>query len=342
MKSIGILGAGTWGIALGRLLAKIGHEVTLWSALPAELEELRRTRRQRNLPDVVIPESVSFTGDLAEACAEKDLVVFAVPSVYVRETARRARPYIRSGRLVTDAAKGMEAETLKTLSEVLREELAEGVRITALSGPTHAEEVARDLLTAIVAAAENEADAREVQAIFMCPTFRVYTNTDLRGVELCGALKNIIALAAGIIDGLGQGDNARAALITRGLAEMGRLGRAMGMRESTFAGLTGVGDLIVTCTSRHSRNHRAGELMGRGIPPREAIRQVGMVVEGVNALPAAVKLGGEHGVELPVIRAVDDVVNGRVSPEQAVRTLMLREGRSETGGTAERSTGVTG
>ena len=329
MSSVGILGTGTWGIALGRLLANNGHGVTMWSALPEEIEELRQNRSQKNLPGVTIPEAIRFTGDLSEACEEKDLVVFAVPSVYVRATARRAKPFITAGQLVADAAKGIEAETLMTLSEVLREELAPGVRLTVLSGPTHAEEVARDRLTAIVAASDNEEDAKAVQAIFMSPAFRVYTNTDMRGAELCGALKNIIALAAGISDGLGQGDNARAALITRGLAEMERLGQAMGMLEGTFAGLTGMGDLIVTCTSRHSRNHRAGALMGSGIPPREAIRQVGMVVEGVNALPAAVKLGAQYGVELPIISAVDAVVNGRMSPAEAVRNLMLREGRSE-------------
>ena len=329
MKSIGILGTGTWGIALGRLLVNNGHEVTMWSALPEELAELREKRQQRNLPGVVLPEELRFTGDLAEACGEKDMIVFAVPSVYVRGTARKAAPFIPAGRLVVDAAKGMEAETLMTLSDVLLQELPRGVRVVVLSGPTHAEEVARDLLTAIVAAAEDEADAREVQAIFMSPTFRVYTHTDRHGAELCGALKNIIALAAGICDGLGQGDNARAALITRGLAEMGRLGRLMGMQDSTFAGLAGTGDLIVTCNSRHSRNHQAGVLMGSGLPPREAIRRVGMVVEGVNALPAAVKLGEQYGVELPIISAVNAVVQGRLSPEEAVRGLMLRQGRSE-------------
>ncbi len=332
MSKVGVLGAGTWGVALARLLANNGHAVTMWSALPEELEELRQNRSQKNLPGVAIPESIRFTGDLAEACGGKDLIVFAVPSPYVRATARRARPFIPAGRLVADAAKGIEAETLMTLSEVLREELAPGVRLAVLSGPTHAEEVARDRLTAIVAASENEEDARAVQAIFMSPAFRVYTNTDMRGAELCGALKNIIALAAGICDGLGQGDNARAALITRGLAEMERLGQAMGMLEGTFAGLTGMGDLIVTCNSRHSRNHRAGELIGSGAAPQEAIRRVGMVVEGVNALPAAVALGRRYGVELPIIRTVDDVVHGRQTPGEAVRGLMLRQGKNEVKG----------
>ena len=195
MSSVGILGTGTWGVALGRLLANNGHAVTMWSALPEELEELRQNRSQKNLPGVAIPETIRFTAELAEVCGGKDLIVFAVPSVYVRATARKAKPFIPAGQLVADAAKGIEAETLMTLSEVLREELAPGVRLAVLSGPTHAEEVARDRLTAIVAAAENEEDAKAVQAVFMSPAFRVYTNTDMRGAELCGALKNIIALA---------------------------------------------------------------------------------------------------------------------------------------------------
>ncbi len=329
MSRIGVLGAGTWGVALARLLANRGHAVTLWSALPAEIESLRATHAHPHLPGVVIPEEIGLTAELAEACRGADLALFAVPSVYVRKTARAARPYLAGVPLIADAAKGIEADTLMTLSEVIRDELGDAAPVAALSGPTHAEEVARDQLTAITAACGDEDAARAVQAMFMTPFLRVYTNTDIRGVELCGALKNIVALAAGICDGLGHGDNAKAALITRGLAEMERLGRPMGASEATFAGLAGMGDLIVTCTSRHSRNHNAGELIGRGLPVAEAVRQVGMVVEGLNALPAAVALSKKYGAEMPIVQAVDDIVSRGADPAETVRGLMLREGKNE-------------
>ena len=329
MSRVSVLGAGTWGFALARLLANRGHETVLWSALPEEVASLRETRSHPRLPGVLLPAGVRLTEKAEEAARGRDLVVFAVPSPHVRATARRMKPFLAPEQLMADAAKGIEPGTLLPLSEVIRQETGESARVVALSGPTHAEEVARDKLTAIVAACADEQAAKAVQAIFMTPSFRVYTNTDIRGVELCGALKNIIALAAGISDGLGQGDNARAALITRGLAEMQRLGRAMGMQAGTFAGLSGMGDLIVTCTSRFSRNHQAGELIGSGIAPDEAIRRVGMVVEGVNALPAAVSLGEKYQVELPIVQAVDAVIHGRTTPVDAVRGLMLREGRDE-------------
>ena len=329
MASIGILGAGTWGIALARMLVNAGHEVTVWSALPAEIDELSRTRRQKNLPDMAIPEKTVFTKHLEEACAQKDLLLFAVPSVFVRATARAAAPYLGGNRLVADAAKGIEPDTLLTMTEVIRDELKNPAALVALSGPTHAEEVARDLPTTIVSASGDLKAAEAVQDIFMTPRFRVYTNPDVKGVELCGAVKNIIALAAGISAGLGYGDNTKAALITRGMAEITRLGVAMGCREQTFAGLAGIGDLIVTATSRHSRNNRCGELIGRGVPPEEAVRQVGMVVEGVNALPAAVALSRKYGVSMPITRAVSDVVRNGRSPGDAVMELMTRDRKAE-------------
>lgn len=329
MASIGILGAGTWGVALARMLVNAGHEVTVWSALPAEIDELSRTRRQKNLPDMAIPEKTVFTKHLEEACAQKDLLLFAVPSVFVRATARAAAPYLGGNRLVADAAKGIEPDTLLTMTEVIRDELKNPAALVALSGPTHAEEVARDLPTTIVSASGDLKAAEAVQDIFMTPRFRVYTNPDVKGVELCGAVKNIIALAAGISAGLGYGDNTKAALITRGMAEITRLGVAMGCREQTFAGLAGIGDLIVTATSRHSRNNRCGELIGRGVPPEEAVRQVGMVVEGVNALPAAVALSRKYGVSMPITRAVSDVVRNGRSPGDAVMELMTRDRKAE-------------
>jgi len=329
MASIGILGAGTWGIALARMLVNAGHEVTVWSALPEEIEELSETRRQKNLPGMVIPKKTVFTKSLEEVCERKDLLLFAVPSVFVRSTARAAAPFIPENQLIADVAKGIEPDTLLTMTEVIRDELKKPVSLVALSGPTHAEEVARDLPTTIVSASEDLKAAETVQDIFMTPGFRVYTNPDVKGVELCGAVKNIIALAAGISAGLGYGDNTKAALITRGMAEITRLGVAMGSREKTFAGLAGIGDLIVTATSRHSRNNRCGELIGKGVPPGEAVRQVGMVVEGVNALPATVALSRRYNVSMPITDAVYDVVRNDRDPGDAVRELMTRDRKAE-------------
>ena len=334
MSTIGILGAGTWGTALARMLCNSGHDVTVWSAIAEEVRLLSSARRHPNLPDCVIPEGIRFTGEVREACAEKDILLFAVPSVYVRATAAAAAPFVPENQLIVDVAKGIEAETLLPLSGVIRDELRKdgkhgAVTLVALSGPTHAEEVARDLPTTIVSACEDLSAARTVQDVFSNTCMRVYTDTDVLGVELCGALKNIIALAAGISAGLGYGDNTKAALITRGLAEMKRLGLAMGCREQTFSGLAGMGDLIVTATSRHSRNNRCGILIGQGNPPAEAIRQVGMVVEGVNALPAAMRLAEKYQVEMPITRAVSDVVNGKMNASDAVRLLMGREKKAE-------------
>jgi len=328
MASVGMLGTGTWGMALSRLLSLSGHDVICWSAIPSELMELSETRRQKNLPDMEIPAEITFTPNIQSACAGRDLIVFAVPSPYVRSTAKAAAPYIAPGTVITDVAKGLEAGTLLTLSEVISSEIP-GIPVVALSGPTHAEEVARDLPSTIVAACADERAAAFVQSVFMTPAFRVYTNTDIKGVELCGALKNIIALAAGISDGLGFGDNTRAALITRGLAEMERLGACLGCRQETFAGLAGMGDLIVTATSRHSRNHTFGFLIGQGVAPADAMTRVGMVVEGVNALPGALALSNKYGVEMPIARAVEEVLHHGQSPADAVTALMTRDRRGE-------------
>ena len=331
--SIGVLGAGTWGIALARMLTNLGHGVTVWSALPEEIERLSATRRQPNLPDMVIPEATAFTTDIARACEGRDVLLFAVPSVFVRATARAAAPHIRDGQIIVDVAKGMEPNTLLTMTQGIRSELdrqgSHDNALVALSGPTHAEEVARDLPTTIVSACPDIEAARRVQDIFMNSCLRVYTNTDIEGVELCGAVKNIIALASGISTGLGYGDNARAALITRGMAEITRLGKAMGCNERTFSGLAGMGDLIVTATSRHSRNNRCGQLIGEGVPPKAAIVQIGMVVEGINALSATMQLAQRYDVEMPITEAVDQIVNGGMDPRQVVYALMTREKASE-------------
>lgn len=326
--NIGVIGAGTWGMALSRMLFNTGNAVTVWSALSEEIDQLSRDRRQKNLPDMVIPEGIQFTKSIEAACAGRDILLFAVPSVFVRSTAKAAAPFVPQGQIIVDVAKGLEPGTLKTMSEVISDEIPRA-RVVALSGPTHAEEVAQDLPTTIVSASADVAAAKLVQRVFMNTCMRVYTNADVKGVELCGALKNIIALAAGISAGIGYGDNAKAALITRGLAEIERLGDKMGCQRATFSGLAGMGDLIVTATSRHSRNNRCGFLIGQGLSPEEAIRQVGMVVEGVNAIPAAMTLKAKYGVEMPIVDAVDAVVNHGASPRDVVFGLMTRDAKME-------------
>ena len=330
MTKIGVLGAGTWGMALARMLQLSGNQVTVWSALEREIDEFSATRRHPNLPGMEIPQDLRFTKDIAEVCRNQEIILFAVPSPFVRATARKAAPYIQNDQIIVDVAKGIEADTLFTMTEIIADELKNpAVRLVALSGPTHAEEVAKDLPTTIVSACEDMKAAERVQTVFGNTCMRVYTNDDVLGVELCGAMKNIMALASGVALGLGYGDNTKAALITRGMAEITRLGLAMGCKPQTFYGLAGIGDLIVTATSIHSRNNRCGLLLGQGVPPQEAIRQVGMVVEGINALPAAMRLAEKYGVEMPLATAVNAVVNEGASPEDAVAKLMQREQTTE-------------
>lgn len=330
MTKIGVLGAGTWGMALARMLCISGNQVTVWSALPQEIEELSATRRHRNLPGMTIPEELLFTKEIAEVCKDKDILLFAVPSPFVRATARKAAPYMKDGQIIVDVAKGIEADTLFTMTQIIADELKNPtVKLVALSGPTHAEEVAKDLPTTIVSACEDMEAAMYVQNVFGNTCMRVYTNDDVLGVELCGAMKNIMALASGVALGLGYGDNTKAALITRGMAEITRLGMAMGCNPQTFYGLAGIGDLIVTATSVHSRNNRCGLLMGQGVSPQDAIKQVGMVVEGINALPAAMKLAAKYQVEMPLAAAVNAVVNEGADPKEAVAKLMARDQTTE-------------
>ena len=253
------------------------------------------------------------------------MLIFAVPSVFVRGTAAKAAPYVRDNQVVVDVAKGMEKDTLLTMTQILESELPEGTPLVALSGPTHAEEVALGLPTTAVSASYDADAAKLVQDLFEGTCMRIYTGADVLGVELCGTLKNIIALASGVAAGLGYGDNTKAALITRGIAEIRRLGEKMGCRRETFSGLAGIGDLIVTATSMHSRNNRCGMLIGQGVAPEEAVKQVGMVVEGINALPAAMRLQEKFGVELPIITAVDRVVNRGGDPAEEVQNLMNRD-----------------
>ena len=327
---IGVLGAGTWGIALAKLLCNAGHDVVVWSAIEKEIDILSSTRIHPNLPGVELPEKLAYTKNIEDACKDKDIILFAVPSVFVRATAKRVAPYIVDGQIIVDVAKGIEEETLFTMTEIIADELKNPtIKLVALSGPTHAEEVVRDLPTTIISASEDIETAEYVQKVFNTERMRVYTNTDIRGVELCGALKNVIALASGIATGLGCGDNAKAALITRGIAEICRLGMAMGCNDQTFSGLAGIGDIIVTATSMHSRNNRCGMLLGQGVPVEEATKQVGMVVEGLNALPAAMKLAEKYGVEMPIVETVDSVVSKRADVSTAIDLLMSRELKSE-------------
>lgn len=327
---IGVLGAGTWGIALARMLCNAGHSVTVWSAIGQEIDILSQTRVHPNLPDTELPTQIEYTKDIELACKDKDMFLFAVPSPFVRATAKSAAAYIYSNQIVVDVAKGVEEDTLYTMTEIIAEELNNpSVKIVALSGPTHAEEVVKDLPTTIVSASNDMSAAEYVQSVFNTECMRVYTNDDLLGVELCGATKNIIALACGMAVGLGCGDNARAAIITRGIAEISRLGVAMGCKEQTFGGLAGIGDLIVTATSMHSRNFRCGILLGKGASAKDAACQVGMVVEGLNALPAVIKLSQKYNVQMPIIEAVNAVVTDKISVSDVVQLLMSRNLKAE-------------
>ena len=328
MSKIGVIGSGTWGTALAVLLTGNGHEVELWSAVPAEVEALTATRRHPNLGDTPIPEKIRVTGDLEQAMKDKELLVLSVPSVYVRETAHRMAPFLKEGQVITNVAKGIEDTTLKNLSEIIEEELP-AARVTVLSGPSHAEEVSRGLPTTCVAGAHRRQDAELAQNLFMSPVFRVYTSPDMLGIELGGALKNVIALAAGIADGLGCGDNTKAALITRGIAEITRLGTAMGGSPETFSGLTGIGDLIVTCASMHSRNRRAGILIGKGYTMDEAMKEVKMVVEGVYSARAARALSKKYQVSMPIVEQVNEVLFDGKPAKDALYDLMLRDRRAE-------------
>lgn len=329
MKKVGILGAGGWGTALALLLHNNGHDVTVWSIDKKEVEMLQTERENRaKLPGVKLPPDMKITNDLEEGMKDKDFLVLAVPSIYTRSTARSMKPYLKPGQIVVNVAKGIEESTLMTLSEQIEEELPEA-DVAVLSGPSHAEEVGRGLPTTCVVGARTRQTAEYLQDAFKNEVFRVYTSPDILGIELGGSLKNVIALAAGIADGLGYGDNTKAALITRGIAEITRLGVKMGGKAESFSGLTGIGDLIVTCASVHSRNRRAGYLMGQGKTMQEAMDEVNMVVEGVYSAKAAIKLAEKYEVSMPIIEQVNRVLFENKSATEAVKELMLREGKSE-------------
>lgn len=328
MAKVSILGGGTWGIAIAVLLSNNGHEVTVWSALEKEVEMLKTTREHKMLPGVKLADDMMFTIDDEEAVRGKDLVVMAVASSYTRTTANRFSKLIAPKQKVVNVAKGIEESTLLTLSEIIEQEIPQA-DVAVLSGPTHAEEVSRGLPTTIVVGARSKATAEYIQSLFMSEVFRVYTSPDVLGIELGGSLKNVVALAAGIADGLGYGDNTKAALITRGITEIARLGTVMGAKFETFCGLTGIGDLIVTCASMHSRNRRAGILIGQGKTMEEAMEEVNMVVEGVYSAKAAMALARKYDVQLPIIEQVNAVLFEGKSADQAVQDLMLRDKKIE-------------
>ncbi len=329
MADIGIIGAGSWGIALSLNLYNNGHKVKVFSVLRDEVEMLNREHEHKDkLPGVKLPEDMIFTNDIGEASEGMDLIVMAVPSPFTRSTAHLLAGHVKKDQLILSVAKGIEEGTLDTLTEIIKEEIP-FARVAVMSGPSHAEEVGRNIPTTCVVGSDKKEIAEYIQDIFMNDYFRVYTSPDVLGIELGGALKNVVALAAGMADGLGYGDNTKAALITRGIHEISRLGMKMGGRMETFAGLTGIGDLIVTCASMHSRNRRAGILMGQGKSMQEAMDEVKMVVEGVYSAKAAVALGKKYDVSLPIIEQVDLVLFHEKSAKDAVKDLMTRDKKAE-------------
>ena len=329
MKKIGIIGAGSWGIALANLLAGNGHDVTVWSIMKDEIEMLDKNHEHLDkLPGVKLNDSIKYTTDLEMACKDKNILVLAVPSVYTRNTSHSMAPYVTDGQIIVNVAKGVEENTLLTLSDIIEEEIP-CANVCVLSGPSHAEEVGRGLPTTVVVGSRDQKTAEYLQDTFMNDFFRVYTSSDILGIELGGALKNVVALAAGIADGLGYGDNAKAALITRGISEIARLGIAMGGQFETFCGLTGIGDLIVTCASMHSRNRRAGILIGQGKSADEAMAEVKMVVEGVYSAKAAMGLSKKYNVDLPIIAEVNKILFENKPPKDVGRCLMNREKKDE-------------
>ena len=329
MAKAGVLGAGSWGTALSVLLSDNGHQVTMWSIDENEVKMLNEKREhETKLPGVKLPDQLQITGDLEYTVQGKDFLVLAVPSPFTRSTAAKMSPYVTEGQIIVDVAKGIEESTLMTLSQQIRQEIPQA-DVAVLSGPSHAEEVGRRLPTTCVIGAATRKTAEYLQSMFISKVFRVYTSPDILGIELGGSLKNVIALAAGIADGLGYGDNTKAALITRGIAEIARLGVKMGGKIESFTGLTGIGDLIVTCASVHSRNRKAGYLIGQGKSVQEAMDEVKMVVEGVYSAKAAAKLAEKYQVSMPIVEEVNKVLFEGKAPAEAVDDLMMRESRSE-------------
>jgi len=330
MAKIGIIGAGSWGIALSVLLHNNGHEIVVWSIIKDEIDMLNKEREHKEkLPGVKLSEDIIFTNNLEAAIKGMDILVLAVPSPFTRSTAKMMKEFVSDGQIILNVAKGIEESSLLTLSEIVEEEIP-NAEVAVLSGPSHAEEVGRQIPTTIVVGAKKRVTAEYIQNTFMNEVFRVYISPDVLGIELGAALKNVVALAAGIADGLGYGDNTKAALITRGITEISRLGMAMGGKFETFCGLSGIGDLIVTCASMHSRNRRAGILIGQGYSMEDAMKEVKMVVEGVYSAKAAMGLAKKYNVQLPIIEQVNEVLFNGKSADKAVYDLMVRDKKIES------------
>lgn len=329
MSKVGVIGAGSWGIALALLLTNNGHDVTVWSIVKEEIDMLNdKHEHVDKLPGVKLPDSMKCTATLQEAIEGKDVLVLAVPSVFTRSTAKLMKEFVAEGQKIVSVAKGIEEDTLMILTEIIEQEIPQA-DVSVLSGPSHAEEVGRGIPTTIVVGSKTKETAEYLQNLFMNEVFRVYTSSDILGMELGGALKNVVALSAGMADGLGYGDNTKAALITRGIAEISRLGVAMGGKAETFYGLTGIGDLIVTCASVHSRNRKAGMLIGQGKTMDEAMKEVKMVVEGVYSAKAAMALSKKYNISMPIIEQVNMILFENKPADEAVKDLMFRDKRVE-------------
>ena len=333
MANILVLGAGTWGSVVANLLIDNGHSVTCWARNENLIDGLNKNHVHEKLPGVVFSDKIKFTTDFSGSFSNKDIIIYAVPSNAFREVVSKSIPYINDKSFLVSLTKGMEHDSLFTMSEIIEDELKkkgiENDKIVALSGPTHAEEVGKRMSSMIVSASSNDTAAKYIQDVFMNEYFRVYTNNDIKGVEVCAAFKNVIALACGIITGVGDGDNMKAATITRGLAEMIRVGAALGCKKDTFYGLAGVGDMIVTAMSTNSRNYNCGKLIGSGVNPKDAVKKIGMVVEGVNFLPTAMELKKKYNVEIPITSGVYDIVYSGKSSKDIVTDLMTRDKKAE-------------
>ena len=331
MADVAVIGAGSWGIALAKVLHTNGNHVTVWSIVEDEIAMLKEKHEHlQKLPGVKLPEDMEFTTNLKEAVSGKEYLILAVPSVFTRSTAKSMAPFVTGGQVIVCVAKGIEEETLMPLTDIVEQEIPQA-EVAVMCGPSHAEEVGIGLPTTVVAGSKKRAVAEGIQDIFMNSVFRVYTSPDVLGMELGGSLKNVIALAAGMADGLGYGDNTKAALITRGMFEMGKLATTMGAKPETLNGLTGIGDLIVTCESKHSRNRKAGMLIGQGYTMQQAMDEVKMVVEGVYSAKAAIALAEKYGVDMPIIEEVNKVLFEDKPAKEAVNDLMLRDKKMEHG-----------
>lgn len=333
MANILVLGAGTWGSVVADLLVHNGHSVACWARDKNLIDSLNNNHVHDKLPGVVFSDKIIFTTDFETPFSNKEIIIYAVPSNAFREVVNKSIPYIRGDNVLVSLAKGMEHDSFFTMSEIIEDELKKkGIlndKIVALSGPTHAEEVGKKMSSMIVSASKNDSAAKYIQDVFMNEYFRVYTNNDIKGVEVCAAFKNVIALACGIITGVGDGDNMKAAIITRGLAEMIRVGDALGCKKDTFYGLAGVGDMIVTAMSTNSRNFNCGKLIGSGMNPQEAIKKIGMVVESINFLPTAMEIKKKYNVEIPITSGVYDIVYNGKSSKDIVNDLMTRNKKAE-------------